>query len=319
MYIITHPWAHSNISRKRALIKDSPGKPPARQAERTKKPGNNDLPDGVEQKLWRRVFVSTYMQYIATLANPWEVPPKLACQKLQVIWDAIFPNISYTVTSTSTVYLITVQRVADSYRSFIGSAAIAIIIAYLESQETLKHSDDNRVEFATYALDKLHFLYKKANGDDKSKFRGLYQGAFVVQMFGAHFTAINGTRKIHGLEKPGDNLNPVGGLALSCAATLNHSTGKVSNRQTGFNDVTWGSSTRSYVKSIMRSFQDEKFQAVITSAKEFSKKSHCSGNDRAVDDAVDDEDLDERAQLVDISESESGSEDSDHTIGSDVE
>ncbi|KAG1859496.1 hypothetical protein C8R48DRAFT_774836 [Suillus tomentosus] len=236
-----------------------------------------------------------------------------------------------------------------SKRNFIGSAAIAIIIAYLESQETLKHSDDNRVEFATYALNKLCFLYKKANGDDKSKFRRLYQGAFVVQMFGTHFTAINGARKIHGLEKPGDNLNPVGGLALSCAAveraltliatrtitiemvltakgksiplpkTLNHSTSKVSNHQTGINDITWGSSTRSYVKLIMRSFRDEKFQAVITSAKEFSKKSHRSGNDRAVDDAVDDKDLDKCAQLVDISESESGSEDSDHTIGSDTE
>ncbi|KAG2123979.1 uncharacterized protein EDB93DRAFT_1258973 [Suillus bovinus] len=296
-----------------ALVKDLPGKPPARQAKCMKKPGNNDLPDGVEQNLWCHVFVSTYMQYVATLANPWEVPSKLACQKFQVIWDTIFLNISCTVTSTSTVYLITVQRVADSYRSFISSAAIAIVITYLESQDTLKHSNDNLVEFTTYALDKLHFLYKKANGDDKSKFCGLYQGVFMVQMFGAC--------KIHGLlDKPGEDLNPAGGLALSCAAVeraltlitthtitiemvlavkgksiplpkmLNHSTGKVSNCQMGLNDVTWGSSMRSY---------------------EFSKKSHHSGNDRAVDDAVDDEDFDEHAQLVDISESESGSEDSD--------
>lgn len=106
------------------------------------------------------------------------------------------------------------------------------------------------------------------------------------------------------------------GKSIPLPKTLNHSTGKVSNRQTGFNDVTWGSSTRSYVKSIVKSLREEKLQAIITSAKEFSKKSHCSGNDRAVDDAVDDEDFDERAQLVDISESESGSEDSD---GSDVE
>ncbi|KAG2114136.1 hypothetical protein DEU56DRAFT_761879 [Suillus clintonianus] len=266
------------------------------QAECTKKPGNNDLPDGVEQKLWRRVFVSTYMQYVATLANPWEVPPKLACQKLQVIWDAIFPNISCTVTSTSTMYLITVQRVADSYRSFIGSAAIAIVIAYLESQDTLKHSDDNRVEFATYTLDKLRFLYKKANGDDKYVERAL--------------TLIT-TRTI-----TIEMVLAAKGKSIPLPKTLNHSTGKVSNRQTGFNDVTWGSSTRSYVKSIVKSLREEKFQAIITSAKEFSKKSHHSGNDRAVDDAVDDEDFDERAQLVDISESESGSEDSD---GSDVE
>lgn len=47
-----------------ALVKDSPGKPAARQAE-WKKPGNNNLPDGVDQKLWRRVFISTYMQYVA--------------------------------------------------------------------------------------------------------------------------------------------------------------------------------------------------------------------------------------------------------------
>ncbi|KAG1735573.1 uncharacterized protein EDB91DRAFT_1250404 [Suillus paluster] len=298
-----------------ALIKDLPGKPPAHQAERTKKPGNNDLPDGVEHRLWRRVFV----------------PPKLACQKLQVIWDAIFPSISCTVTSTSTVYIIAVQRVSDSYRSFIGSAAIAIIITYLKSQDTLKDSDDNHVKFATYVLDKLRFLYKKANSDNKSKFHGLYQGAFIVQTFGAHFTAINSARKIHRLDKLGDNLNPAGGLVLSCAAveraltliatrtitikmvlaakgksipllkTLNHSTGKVSNRQMGFNDVIWGSSTHSYVKLI-----------------EFSKKSHHSGNNRAINDAVvDDEDLDEHAQLMDISESESGSE--DHSNGSDMD
>ncbi|KAG1873108.1 hypothetical protein F4604DRAFT_1681173 [Suillus subluteus] len=289
-----------------ALVKNSPVKPAACQAKRTKKPGNNDLPDGIEQKLWRRVFVSTYMQYVATLANPWEVLPKLACQKMQVIWDAIFPSIPCTVTSTSTVYIV----------------------------DKLKDSDDNCVEFAKYALDKLRFLYKKANGDDKSKFRGLYQGAFVVQTFGAHFTAINGACKVSGLDKLGENLNPAGGLALSCAAVeraltlvatflaakgrsiplpkaLNHLTGKVSNWQTGFNDVTWVNH---------ESFRDEKFQTVITSAKEFSKKSHRSGDNRAIDDAVaEDEDLDEHAQLMDISESESGSEDHDDSDGVEVE
>ncbi|KAG0693035.1 hypothetical protein DFH29DRAFT_881787 [Suillus ampliporus] len=129
-----------------ALIKNSPVKPATCQAEQTKKPGNNDLLDGIEQNL-----------------------------------------------------------------RFISSAAIAIDIAYLKSQDTLKDSDDNHVGFATYALDKLQLLYKKANGDDKSKFHGLYQGAFVVQMFGTHFTAINGARKVHGLEKPGEHLNPAGG------------------------------------------------------------------------------------------------------------
>ncbi|KAG2335812.1 hypothetical protein BDR05DRAFT_953807 [Suillus weaverae] len=329
-----------------ALVKDSPVKPIACQTERAKKPSNDDLPEGINPKIWRRVFISTYIQYVATLANPWEVPTKLACEKMQVIWDVIFPHIGHTVTSLSSVYYIAVQRVADSYRSNIGSAAIAIVIVYFESQDSLRDSDDNRAEFAVFALSNLQFLYKKANGDDKSKFRGLYQGAFVVQTFGAHFTTTCGAQKIPGVDKPGVLANPAGGLALSCAAveraltlwstctltikmvqaaknktsislpkTMNQSTGKVSCRQTGFNDISWGTLTRAYAKAIMKNLHEDKFEVIIASAMEFSKKKSHPGND--IDDAAveDDLDLDEHAQLVDISDTESkGNDGSDSDV-----
>jgi hypothetical protein len=61
-----------------------------------------------------------------------------------------------------------VQRIADSYRSAIGSAAISILTAYFESQDELKDSDENRQEFAKYALDNLRFLYRRGDGDDKT-------------------------------------------------------------------------------------------------------------------------------------------------------
>ena len=80
--------------------------PVPQAAKRAKKPGNNDLPDGVEAKLWRPVFVSTYMQYVGSVTNPWEIPVKTACEIMQLIWDAIFPDIPYMVTGTSTVFLI---------------------------------------------------------------------------------------------------------------------------------------------------------------------------------------------------------------------
>ncbi|KAG1721176.1 uncharacterized protein EDB91DRAFT_1064536, partial [Suillus paluster] len=273
------------------------------QTERAKKPSNDDLPEGIDQKIWRRVFISTYIQYVATLANPWEVPTKLACEKMQVIWDAVFPNITHTVSSLSSVYYIV-------------------------------------TEFAEYALSNLRFLYKKVNGDDKSKFWGLYQGAFIVQTFGAHFTATRGARKIPGVDKPGVLANPAGGLALSCAAveraltlwstrtltikmvqaaknktsislpkTMNQTTGKVSCWQTGFNDVSWGTSTRAYAKAIMKNLHEDKFEVIIASAMEFSKKKSHPGDD--VNDAAlkDELDLDERAQLVDISDTESEGDD----------
>ena len=98
----------------------------ARVPERAKKPSNNDLPPSIDQKLWRPVFISTYMQWAATQPDPWEIPVKLACEKMQLIWNAIFPGSYYIVTSTSAVYLLvsmfeyTVQSVNTIYRLFNG-------------------------------------------------------------------------------------------------------------------------------------------------------------------------------------------------------
>ncbi|KAG1824696.1 uncharacterized protein BJ212DRAFT_1475989 [Suillus subaureus] len=265
--------------KKSALVKDSPTKPTACQTEQAKKLSNDDLPKGIDPKIWRHVFISTYIQYVATLANPWEVPTKLACEKMQVIWDAIFPHIAHTVTSLSSVYYIAVQQVANSYCSNIGLAAITIVIVYLESQDSLRDSDNNHAEFTEYALSNLQFLYKKVNGDDKSKFWGLYQGAFVVQTFSAHFTMTHGAQKIPGVDKPGVLANPAGGLALSCAM------------------------------AIMKNLHEDKFKVIVASAMEFLKKK--SPGDDVNDAAVEDDlDLDECAQLVDISNAESEGDDS---------
>jgi hypothetical protein len=96
-----------------------------------------------------------------------------------------------------------------------------------------------------------------------------------------------------------------GSRSISLPKMMNYSTGKTSTRQTGFNDVTWGTSTRAYAKAI-RNLQDHKFEAIITSSLEFSKKNRRAGDERLSDGVAEDElDLDERAQLVDISDSES--------------
>lgn len=84
-------------------MRESPAKA-VRPIKRTKKLSNNDLPDGVDLKTWRRSFVSTYMQYAGSAPNPWEIPAKLACEKMQLIWDAVFPDIEYEITPTSTAY-----------------------------------------------------------------------------------------------------------------------------------------------------------------------------------------------------------------------
>jgi len=72
----------------------------------SKKPKNGDLPDGIDYKTWRRVFVPTFMRWVSQQDNPFEHNPKRTCEVMQIIWDALFPDIDHTITPSSPVYLL---------------------------------------------------------------------------------------------------------------------------------------------------------------------------------------------------------------------
>jgi len=94
------------------------------------------------------------------------------------------------------------------------------------------------------------------------------------------------------------------GRNVTLPKTLNHSTGKISNQQTEFNDVTWGPITHKYVKSISKAYKKkpEKFNKIIACAKEFSKKSHHANDSTgdALDGYATEDDDDFNEELVDI-------------------
>jgi hypothetical protein len=101
------------------------------------------------------------------------------------------------------------------------------------------------------------------------------------------------------------------GKIIPLPKMLNHSTGKASNWQIRFNNITWGKMTCSYVRLITKNLLKKdnnsvihykKFNKIITSAFEFVKKSH-HVDDTVIDVDVE-EDLDEHTQLVDISDSD---------------
>jgi hypothetical protein len=101
------------------------------------------------------------------------------------------------------------------------------------------------------------------------------------------------------------------GRNVTLPKTLNPSTGKISSRQTGFNDITWGETTRRYVRSISKAYRKkpEKFDEIIARAKDISKKSRRTDDDTGTPDGdatEEDDDLDE--ELVDISSSEEDGE-----------
>jgi hypothetical protein len=99
------------------------------------------------------------------------------------------------------------------------------------------------------------------------------------------------------------------GKVVNLPRTLNLSTGKDSMRQTAFNDATWGKATRDYVKSA-RSLSNTKFDVIIRESQEFMKPIRSRGKTtEPTTEKMDIDDCDdERACLVDNSESDSGEE-----------
>lgn len=115
--------------------------------------------------------------------SPWAIPPKQIIPIMQIMWDAFFDNIPQEIMATGMIYQLVsnsnicpteyhtfsiqaMQRVSDSWRSPIGSMAIMVLITFFNSDMELSTNED-RQEWATWYLDKFHFAYKEADGNDK--------------------------------------------------------------------------------------------------------------------------------------------------------
>jgi len=74
--------------------------------EPSKRPKNGDLPSDIDYKVWRRVFVPTFMRWVSQQDNPFEHNAKLASEVMQLIWDNIFPDVPYMIIPSGPVYVL---------------------------------------------------------------------------------------------------------------------------------------------------------------------------------------------------------------------
>jgi len=200
-------------------------------------------------------------------------------------------------------------------------------------------SDEERVEFATYFLEDLRFLYREA--DDGKKWRGRFGGSFVLQAFAIHLSAISGSARVPDLhDKPSSNA--VGALGLAAASveralrliatgtltiavanaskgkvvtlprSFNRTTGKEPMRQTGFNDTTWGKVTRSYTLAA-RELSNSKFESIVEEAQPFVNVK--SNRFRKTEEAVEVIDSDDSAKQRQYLYHTSGEDNSDCMSG----
>jgi len=93
------------------------------------------------------------------------------------------------------------------------------------------------------------------------------------------------------------------GRTITLPRTLNFSTGKDSMRQTGFSDASWGKATRNYTKSA-RKLTKAKFDVIVKEAQEFVKPTQTRNKTTDTTEVIDVDEDDERAFLVDNSDSD---------------
>ena len=105
------------------------------------------------------------------------------------------------------------------------------------------------------------------------------------------------------------------GRNITLPKKLNQATGKISNRQTGFNDASWGRSIRFYVQGINNNLSDKNFNLIIQHAMVFARNSQ-RVEDRTETSTSNPVELDKRVQLKDrpCSDEEYDGEDKDENI-----
>ena len=128
-----------------------------------------------ESGAWRRIFILTYLQYLASWGSndAWTVSDDEGVSIQRKIWDFIYgdkiPHVIQGPVFTLVSILILLPKNSDysfiqvdqrvcEWRSGFASAALSIINAFFDDNDY--ESDNSREEFAKSALDSWTFLYR---------------------------------------------------------------------------------------------------------------------------------------------------------------
>jgi hypothetical protein len=67
---------------------------------------NENLPEGATaNNMWRRVFIPTYITYIASSEDPWVVDDDDALASMQIIWKAVYAQkLTHIITLNGAVF-----------------------------------------------------------------------------------------------------------------------------------------------------------------------------------------------------------------------
>ncbi|KAG1836314.1 hypothetical protein DFJ58DRAFT_669793 [Suillus subalutaceus] len=160
---------------------------------------------------WSSVFIPTLIHCIGNQDEVWAIKDNSLSATLQLIWDAVYKGVPYTVTTDGLVIAVALQQLSEWC---ISTTALVVFATFLRSQPDLK-TDEDRQEFSVCLLMKSAFLYGTIK-EDGSKHMEPFQSDLIVQLLAQHHCAISGALAV----VPGFTTlgHPKGALALATSA-----------------------------------------------------------------------------------------------------
>ncbi|KAH9829486.1 uncharacterized protein C8Q71DRAFT_851719 [Rhodofomes roseus] len=294
------------VSITHAPSKDSVAK--GRKREKSIRYKNEDLPSGCLAR-WRNTYVPTMYDMYATGSDPWANNANDSMiGNLNHIWKRVYGDPPASAEDIAGPILgVMIQRLAE-WRNKFASTATEVVQQFFDDAGEQYASPESRADYVKYALGpKKPFIWQTTT----PKRRGAFQSQFVLETFASHLTETHGT-----MDKYYMMYEPQGALALACVAlerafTLFESGVRYQpDRQDPtwhFKTDKWNDATESYLLSIAQ-LKLEDWDAIVVGAEPYAKKGKARRRKVSASSDCDMGPEDDRARLLDSSDSESESD-----------
>lgn len=255
-----------------------------KQKKRHKRPTNRDLPSGLDKRMWRRVVLPSFLNYVGSFQDPWRIDQRQVITYMQPILNHFLPlNEQHTLHKKDSMIDLINQRLND-WRSTFGSTTITVLDSFF--REAHFDTQEARQGIASQLLERDRFLYH--NIEERI---GIFRSPLVLEIFAIHLKAVNNADSA--IPNLGPSERPVGALALAVVAVerglklwanghirlnsdggtksmlmkaTSKTSGRASTRIHDFSADKWRRSTAEYVQQAMN-LDPNKFDQIVEEAK----------------------------------------------------
>ncbi|KZP26192.1 hypothetical protein FIBSPDRAFT_887558 [Athelia psychrophila] len=290
-------------------VKVEPGMPaPLVAAPKASRQSNQKVPERfLEGAKWKNSVIPSMIKWAGTQSHIFKIQPERMIDTFEAVCRFYYEDNTISFTVRDPIFATVSQRLTDQFRSPTGSAAVAILLAFLASCPEKQNSNAKRVTWCQMMLDDFRFIYGQANGSKIVRWKRPFQSGLIIQTFAVYITATKEVPWILGMYPNSEDRDtsapePRPALALAAAAMERALTyvaegritlatieaekikmkdaflitadltvaGKRAPASVAFSDELWGAEVKGYLSTI-KGLRRGDISKIVTEARKFSR------------------------------------------------